>query len=138
MPPPPGHDEAVPAPRAHALLAALSIAPALFPVPASLNIVATAAAAVYVGCWRSVKKEAPVESMSRKVGGGGGGGEGRAPLRGTRAIPRRAPASRAGGQCTAGTVGRAGAVCEGARRPATPRQPPTLHPPKQTILHRTP
>ena len=74
-----GHDEALPAPRAHALLAALLVAPLAVPVPSNANIVATALAAVYVGCWRSAKQEAPAESLSKMAGGGrGGAGGGRA------------------------------------------------------------
>ena len=62
-----GHDEALPAPRSHLLLLLLSLAPAFLPIPANANIVATASLAVFVGCWRSVKQEAPTESMTRKV-----------------------------------------------------------------------
>ena len=76
-PPPAGHDESLPCPRAHALLAVLAAAPLALPVPANFNVIATAAAAVYVGCWRSVKAAGPTESMTKKVGGvwrGWGGG----------------------------------------------------------------
>lgn len=62
-----GHDEALPAPKSHLLLLLLSLAPAFLPIPANANIVATASLAVFVGCWRSVKQEAPTESMTRKV-----------------------------------------------------------------------
>ena len=62
-----GHDEALPAPKSHLLLLFLSLAPAFLPIPANANIVATASLAVFVGCWRSVKQEAPTESMTRKV-----------------------------------------------------------------------
>lgn len=62
-----GHDEALPAPKSHLLLLFLSLAPAFLPIPANPNIVATASLAVFVGCWRSVKQEAPTESMTRKV-----------------------------------------------------------------------
>ena len=72
-PPPAGHDEALPCPRAHALLALLAVAPLAIPVPANFNVVATAAAAVYVGCWRSVKAAGPTESMTKKVRVCGGG-----------------------------------------------------------------
>jgi hypothetical protein len=72
-PPPPGHNEAVPCPWSHAALAALAAAPLAVPVDPNLNVVATAALAVYVGCWRSVKAAGPTESMTRKVRGGGGG-----------------------------------------------------------------
>jgi minor histocompatibility antigen H13 len=64
-----GHDEALPAPRAHAALAVLAAAPLLVAVDPNFNVVATAAAAVYVGCWRSAKAAGPAESMSRKVRG---------------------------------------------------------------------
>ena len=48
-----GHDEALPAPKAHAALALLAAAPLALPLDANLNVIATAALAVYVGCWRS-------------------------------------------------------------------------------------
>ena len=64
---PDGHDEALPCPKSHAALALLAAAPLLLPVDANANVVATAALAVYVGCWRSAKAAGPAESMSRKV-----------------------------------------------------------------------
>jgi hypothetical protein len=55
------------APGAHAALAALAVAPLLLSVPVNANIVLTAVMCVYVGCWRSVKPEPPLESMTKKV-----------------------------------------------------------------------
>ena len=62
-----GHNEALPAPKAHAALALLAAAPLVLPVDSNVNVIATAALAVYVGCWRSAKAAGPAESMSRKV-----------------------------------------------------------------------
>lgn len=56
----------VPAPWAHAALAAVGTAPLLVPIPASPNVILTAALAVYVGAKRSVKPEPPEESMSKQ------------------------------------------------------------------------
>eukprot|EP00894_Picocystis_sp_ML_P003872 jgi/Pico_ML_1/54389/g4744.t1 len=56
----------MPAPWAHAALAAVGTAPLLVPVPASPNVVLTAALAVYVGAKRSVKPDPPEESMSKQ------------------------------------------------------------------------
>lgn len=58
-----GHGLA-PAPKAHALLLALTLSPLVVHIPYSVSIVLHAALAVYVGCWRSVKDEPPQESMS--------------------------------------------------------------------------
>lgn len=57
----------VPAPRAHLLLAVITILPLLVSVPTNANIVITAIMAVYVGCQRSVKLSPPAESMTRRV-----------------------------------------------------------------------
>jgi hypothetical protein len=57
----------VPAPLAHILVTAVTLAPLVVPIPANLNICATAAALVLCGSLRSVKDEAPTESMTRKV-----------------------------------------------------------------------
>ena len=54
-----------PALKAHLLLLVLAVAPLLVHVPTSFNIVATAALAVYCGCWRSVKSTPPEESMTK-------------------------------------------------------------------------
>lgn len=62
----------MPAPWAHAALAAVGTAPLLVPVPASPNVVLTAALAVYVGAKRSVKPDPPEESMSKQVRAGTG------------------------------------------------------------------
>ena len=62
-----GHDEALPAPKSHAALALLAAVPLLVGINSNVNVVATAALAVYVGCWRSAKAAGPAESMSRKV-----------------------------------------------------------------------
>ncbi|GFR51918.1 hypothetical protein Agub_g14402 [Astrephomene gubernaculifera] len=55
-----------PALIAHLLLLALSLAPLVINVPTNVNIVATAALAVYAGSWRSVKPAPPTESMTKK------------------------------------------------------------------------
>ena len=56
-----------PATKALVALAVLAVLPAALPVPANLNIIATASLCVFVGCWRSVKASPPEDSMSRKV-----------------------------------------------------------------------
>lgn len=89
------HNEALPAPKAHAGLALLAAAPLLLPVDPNFNVVATAAAAVYVGCWRSAKAAGPAESMSRKVSKGFAGDEGGVRAPGTRLIPSLGPLSHA-------------------------------------------
>ena len=60
-------DSALPAPVAHAALAALAVAPLLVQVPVNASIVLTAAITVLVGCWRSVKPEPPPEAMTKSV-----------------------------------------------------------------------
>lgn len=53
----------------HGAVLALAVLPLFVGVPVGPNIVVTAAATVFVGCWRSVKPEPPAESMTRKVRG---------------------------------------------------------------------
>lgn len=55
-----------PAPKAHVLLMVLTFLPLVVYVPYSVSIVLHAAITVYIGSWRSVKEEAPAESMSTK------------------------------------------------------------------------
>ncbi|KAL6784921.1 PSL1 [Auxenochlorella protothecoides x Auxenochlorella symbiontica] len=56
----------VPCPIGHAVLAGLAVAPIFLPVPVNFNIVATAAATVYVGSRRSVKDSPPQDSMTKR------------------------------------------------------------------------
>ena len=58
---------AVPAPIAHVMLGIVSILPLFVPVPTNVNIIVTASVTVLCGCLRSVKDEAPQESMTQKV-----------------------------------------------------------------------
>lgn len=55
-----------PAPKAHAAMVLLSLAPLLVHINTNFNIVATAAVAVYAGSWRSVKPTPPSETMTKK------------------------------------------------------------------------
>lgn len=57
----------MPCPLGHAVLAGLAVAPIFLPVPVNFNIVATAAATVYVGSKRSVKDTPPQDSMTKRV-----------------------------------------------------------------------
>jgi len=54
------------APKAHALLAATLLLPAVLHVPYALNIVLHAAVTVYAGAWRSVRTTGPVETMTSR------------------------------------------------------------------------
>ncbi|KAL3134989.1 hypothetical protein ABBQ32_007943 [Trebouxia sp. C0010 RCD-2024] len=63
--PTPAKAEQLPCPLSHLLLALIAVAPAVITVPANLNIVLTAAIAVWVGSKRSVKDTPPEESMTR-------------------------------------------------------------------------
>lgn len=65
--PTPAKAEQLPCPLSHLLLALIAVAPAVITVPANLNIVLTAAIAVWVGSKRSVKDTPPEESMTRTV-----------------------------------------------------------------------
>jgi minor histocompatibility antigen H13 len=50
----------------HVALFIITILPLFFNIETNLNIVLTAAATVFCGCWRSVKSEPPAEAMTRK------------------------------------------------------------------------
>jgi minor histocompatibility antigen H13 len=56
----------MPAWKAHIALAAIVILPLIVNVPPNVNVILTAALAVYVGCWRSVKSEVSTEAMTKK------------------------------------------------------------------------
>lgn len=58
--------EGVPAPLSHLALLLIAVLPLFANVPTNVNIVITAAATVFCGCWRSVKPEPPSEAMTRK------------------------------------------------------------------------
>lgn len=59
--------EPLPCPFSHLFLALIALTPAVITVPPNLNIVLTAATAVWVGSKRSVKDTPPEESMTRTV-----------------------------------------------------------------------
>ena len=58
--------QAGPAPLSFAALLAIAVLPLFAKVPTNVNIVITAAATVFCGCWRSVKPEPPSEAMTKK------------------------------------------------------------------------
>ena len=50
----------------HVLLALIATLPLAVDVPANVNVIITASACVYLGCYRSVKPEPPQEAMTQK------------------------------------------------------------------------
>lgn len=57
---------AVAAPKAHLLLLAITLAPTVVHVPYTVSIILHAIVTIYVAAWRSVKPEAPVETMTTR------------------------------------------------------------------------
>jgi minor histocompatibility antigen H13 len=50
----------------HVAVLVNAVLPVFVPYPPNINVIVTAAIVVFCGCWRSIKPEPPVESMSKK------------------------------------------------------------------------
>ena len=50
----------------HVAVLVNAVLPVFVPYPPNVNVIVTAAIVVFCGCWRSIKPEPPVESMSKK------------------------------------------------------------------------